>query len=285
MGRKRAGQPGYIEKINARGHKYWAKDPNYNIKKIDDNDFYNDDAPLSESEVKREYDKYEHMFNDIGNWVNEGYIRTEGHTTDEGFVIVDSEIEDYGTGYIITKSPSGQCYQVEFSGYYAPFGNSTEISVTPVVEVNQTTEIKDVAIPHRKEMPNFKSSMDFWGSEHYYYEVGANPLPVSQITGVEDFKSLGHINKRKLKEFGLEDNEFIDRNTSIGDDMVPTNMYTMKYKGNEFLILSESPSEDYFGECISLDKDGNVYGDIYKITGKTKGKLKTYHHSGYSLDD
>lgn len=83
----------------------------------------------------------------------------------------------------------------------------------------------------------------------------------------------------------MEDNEFIDRNTSIGDDMVPTNMYTMKYKGNEFLILSESPSEDYFGECISLDKDGNVYGDIYKITGKTKGKLKTYHHSGYSLDD
>lgn len=40
MGRKRAGQPGYIEKVNARGHRYWAKDPNYNAKKIDDNDFH-----------------------------------------------------------------------------------------------------------------------------------------------------------------------------------------------------------------------------------------------------
>lgn len=288
-GKKRANQPGYIQKVNARGHKYWAKDPNYKGNHVDvyDDDYKNPDAPLSSNQVRDEYYAYEHVFNNMDNWAENQYLTREGEVVEDGFTVVKSSIEDYGSGSIIAQSPSGQFYQIDFSGVDYNDPEFVDIHVNPVVKKHKEIEQYKVSRESYTALPDFSQQIEMWDSKGWSGGNGYVVLPISHMNEVDGVtvKSLGHITPDLLVKYGLED-EVNGYSTSIGEEMIVVNAYSMKYNDKDFIIISESPSDDYWGDSITVFEDGGIDATIYSVdTSKTnKVGIDVYENAGYYID-
>ena len=290
-GKKRANQPGYIQKVNARGHKYWAKDPNYKGNHVDmhddDDDYKNPNAPLSNNQVVAEYYTYEHVFNNMDNWAENQYLTREGEVVEDGFTVVKSSIEDYGSGSIIAQSPSGQFYQIDISGVDYNDPEFVDIHVNPVVKKHKEIEQYKVSRESYNALPDFSHQIKMWDSEGKSGGNGYVVLPISWMNEVDGVtvKSLGHITPDLLVKYGLED-EVKGYSTSIGDEMIVVNAYSMKYNDKDFIIISESPSDDYWGDSITVFEDGGVDATIYSVdTSKTnKVGIDVYEDARYYID-
>lgn len=286
-GKKRANQPGYIQKVNARGHKYWAKDPNDIGSHVDmhgDDDYKNPDAPLSRSQFMAEYYAYEHVFNNIDNWAKDQYLTSEGEIVEDGFTVVKSSIEDYGSGSIIAQSPSGQFYQIDISGVDYNDPRFVDIHVNPVVKKHKEIEQYRVSRESYTALPDFSHQIKMWDSNGQSFENGYVVLPIREMNDADGVtvESLGYSTPDLLVKYGLED-EVNGYDTSIGEEMVLLNAYSMKYNDKDFLIISESPSDDYWGESITVFEDGGIDATIYSVdTSKTnKVGIDVYEDAGY----
>ena len=108
-GKKRANQPGYIQKVNARGHKYWAKQPNnphigeFSGSILSDEDWHLDGNALSNQGCQEE-------ILDSGLSIGDVLDVSIGDEPQPGWNVVG----DY-YGDMVMEAPSGQHYAIIMS--------------------------------------------------------------------------------------------------------------------------------------------------------------------------
>ena len=257
MSQKRKNMPGYVQKTNSRGHKYWAKDGH--AKKVSTIHDVGDGMVLSEDDARIEVATspiFTHY--DIAN----GHLY-EGWSQD-GFTCVSKDTSG-GIVSVVFEGPSGQHYSMQslnWQGYMA----DDVVSVTPV---QKKVDVLSCPVVHgqdfiddgeqaREIVENIKSN----GKIPWYMMEKEFSIPVFDVEGgtFSGEPVRGFVDPNGEYVFGGDNGElFHDREYSV--------FHSFSIDGNKYVVSHDVHSEDgdLGGDFSVIDDRLTFSGDIYKV--------------------
>lgn len=284
--KKRKNVPGYIEKVNARGHKYWAKDPNYVDKKVPE-------ESLQTKPVEGHVLTYEQAEDEIMGamdmFTSEDakmlMYKWDFDFSKDGWEFLMEEYNDgFPTQYI--KGPSGQVYQMESEGW-SEWSSVTEygVDISPVKDASYDIDAVTV-------FPSPVSYIEPQGEEHKeFISLVEKSLKENPYLYDYDMTIVPELAKFKVKELpggdydgapipGYKGIQGWD-NGSEGNDRVYTKFHSFTLDGQEYIIMYEVASEAAYVENSLEVKNGSLFGEFYVVdqdTPKEKMHIQEYHY-------
>ena len=252
--KKRANQPGYIQKINARGHKYWAKDPNY----IDSSQIAQPEPTIPDGMVLSEDDAEKEMMLSIPVFSSpEAYSFVNGYEDDfshDGWECVHHDKTE-GIRECFVKGPSGQHYSMQSYGWSDwEEVHDHGIDMTPVADESYTVKAKTVDNPVEKIDASH-------GPEHKEFIAMVRDEMEKEGRGVFYFWEMECAPKfKKFNVHELPGGDFYDAtipgyqgitgwdNGSDGHNRVFSSFYSFTLDGQEYVAYTELTSESGYTE-------------------------------------
>ena len=291
---KRKNMPGYVKKKNVRGHTYWAKDPNYVEKSISDKDV--NDSPVeghvltyeqAEDEIMGAMDMFAsdeaRLF--MNNW--------DDYFSQDGWESAGYE-NSLGRTIKYVKSPSGQVYSLESIGW-GEWEDVSEwgVDISPVKDKSYDVEAVTVGMmdysidpdagpEHREFTALVKKKIDGTKGKWFTfdlhdmcYDTDFTKFNVKELPG-GDFDGADIPGYKGIQGYD---------NGSEGHGRVYSTFYSFTLDGQEYVAMSEIPSEDAFVDDDLRMSNGSVHGVFYPVDhtiDAEKMHINNYHYDQHA---